>query len=568
MVDVNLYKNVDLNFTNTVYCTNNDEKLNYLSKYFSVTVGNCTIKNLNTIKLRFYYTDMTQYNYIHFKFDNMDYYGFIDAVEFKNIATQILHITIDWLFTYIDKIHISNCFLERITLPKSQLNDENNIANGKISEEIPLNLETYHVFKPYTITNMVMVVNTTIYETNIPIVNGQLTTTNLVSDTYFSYVILNNTGFYNWLENINSIGQTNEIINISLIPLEIIFNNVTAYNQLKSQYPTAILARLNGGFTSTINVPIYGSDAFTGYIPQNKKIYYDRCCRYLSISDNISNRMDLDLSLFDKTNINGTNYYSFNLLYVPSPENAIQIVPSIYNGINNNIDKMFTLTNIPQIPFTIDNYKLWLAKNKYMLTVTQHYNNENYNLQNKIATDNYNINNTTTGISALGNILDLNFSGLANNTIDYISNNTNYENTKLQNNLNYRQTIDTMQAQIASNQVGNIEQRGTCSSLSTFCDMDNIHSNILSFNYVSCNAHDAENIDITLTRYGYRRNNYYANLSLIQNKYTYIKTSFIDIDITGGANHDIIDFIETIFNNGVTIWTNDIEMYNYNANFE
>lgn len=101
------------------------------------------------------------------------------------------------------------------------------------------------------------------------------------------------------------------------------------------------------------------------YIPRNKKL--------LSYPYNmltVSNSMGV-VKNFRYEYFSTTNYCNFVMACSINPSPQVILYPTNYNGQDENIDELMSITGFPQFAFVIDTYRAWLAMNGNQMFLSQ-----------------------------------------------------------------------------------------------------------------------------------------------------------------------------------------------------
>ena len=443
------------------------------------------------------------------------YYYFINNVEYINDSTVELTLELDVIQTYLFefKDNMLPCFIER----NHTVTDEP--GEHTVDEGLELG-ELYDAarseFNPGELCIMVMsTVNpaATTEEAAVPALAYRY-------NGIFSGVkiwAIDGSDWATWgqqLEKLDEIGKAEAILAMWMYPKSLVKlgGGDTWENGLVHVVERAITHADGVEFS-----PGEYRQTFDGYNPKNQKLH-TYPFHFLYVTNNQGNSAAFRYERFD-------GEPTFALSGALSPDGGARITPIGYNGVNYNYKEGLTLTGYPTCAWDSDVYKMWLAQNQ---------NSQFMNMATgalKVAGGL--IGGIATAATGVGAAVGL---GTAVSGAMQIGNALTQKADK---------AIEPPQAK------GN------------FSTSVNITNNMQSFSmYERCvSAENARIIDDYFTMYGYKLNRVAEPTLCARPHFTYIKTVGCHIK-SNMCNEDTVK-IESIFDNGITLWVNGDSIGNY-----
>lgn len=568
-----LYRNVRYTgFDRVKYFDNDDDKMTWLSSAKVAEFDDIKIKDVFNIKIKGDLKKDFECNYYRLQFtthDMSDYvihYGFVDEVTYLNDDCVSLELSLDVLFTYIDKISFQNSLIERM----SPVNDfakkrEGFFMLGGTGDKL-----TYKNIYPFNAEiTAILVTNedlsTMTDNSNVTIDNNN---TNSSSNQYyyysaFYYYACSTSGLRDIMLDINSQGKSEGVVSCYFIPSQIV------------PKPTSTMAKkLNGYYSYTFNVSI--SDINTYFNEFTYKEHFKKSFEFNSftICDNVGHELPLHYGLLYK---NGTNVPMI-AYFVPNADGEFVIGPEEFNGINYNRDAFLTI-KCPQGSVICDNYKLWKATNSELINLNQQnaiedmqleafYNSIDYNIADKIGDRRTRANIANAGISGVTGLLKGDLAGsaiTANNAINsYFDNEVNKNSHKLamsrmdssiaKTKEDFQQ-INSLTNKIKQKMPNSVVLRSYGESECLFPKIGGSsvnYSNICSIKFKAPPKSDIDVADEQIKQTGYVvGDNYNLDLSLLPTGNTFVKFSIVQL--TCPADNTIVNKIKDCFKNGVMI---------------
>ena len=268
-----------------------------------------------------------------------------------------------------------------------------------------------------------------------------------------------------------------------------------------------------------------------GYLPKNKKLL-SYPFRFLYVTNNQG----------------GSAVYRFERFATPeeptfrvkgsiSPDATIKMFPDNYNGTDGvqggapgNYDQGLALTNYPSCAWDADVYKLWLAQNQNQM-------------QHSLGTAGLAI--AGGAVTAVASLAMGNIAGAVGGAGAVIGG---------------AQQIGALMAQKADMSIQPPQSRGAFSS------NVNIVAKMHTFTFMTkcIDAEHARSIDDYFTMYGYRLNRVQKPNIHARPAFTYVKT--VGCHIQGAMCTEDVTKVESIFDRGVTFWTNGDRVADYSQN--
>ena len=328
--------------------------------------------------------------------------------------------------------------------------------------------------------------------------------------------------------------------------------DVARFGQLQSSHPKLDFAPYVYRIKAlTTDIKTLGS--FTVYSPsktiggarnwKNESRLYNYPYQFAMITDHLNPPFEVKYHLIP------TNTGTVKVLNTISDRCSYGLFIDGYKGDNGQLEAMVS-GEAHELPCSSSAYNQWYASNKNQ--IAQNVSNMSQtaflNNQNISQNQQYNILNSTVG--AVGNLLSLNFGGVANSVIGGFQNNMNMNFQKQMNNVGVQQ-------QIAMNMAQGQDLRNTPNT------MISMGSDV--YYGLAKGKYQLDLIRFGLTdEYFEKLGNYFAMYGYKQNKvmtinitnryyYNYIKTIGVNIHSESiPRNH--LEQIKSIFDNGVTIW--------------
>lgn len=264
----------------------------------------------------------------------------------------------------------------------------------------------------------------------------------------------------------------------------------------------------------------FSTSTLDGYTPKNNKLY---CYpfNYIYASNNNGGSAVYKMERFENM------LATFKVYGALSPDAPVVIAPTNYNGVENNFECGLALGNFPSCAWDADVYKMWLAQN-----------------QNRHALDSVqaHLKVGAGAVAALGSVAMGNVTGAVAGAGVMISG------------------ASQIQSQLAQKRDMEIQPPQARGQFSTNLNVV-AGKQTFTFYKKSVNAEHAKAIDDFFTMYGYKINRVQKPNIHARSAFTYVKT--IGCHISANLCNEDATKIESIFDSGVTFWTNGNRIAEY-----
>lgn len=374
MTTINVCSGVALNnsYAHTIYFDNAYAQRNYFaSKTVRSYEDYSFCRRNHDIKVNESILYAQHWNYLYLTNpDGKVYYYFITSADYKGDNTTILHLEMDVIQTFMFDWELKPSFIERMT-PKTDKIGENTIDEGLELGEPILN----YINDTSTMDDYAVLILSTKDLTHYKVEDGKYTfddskggTINDISSPIglYQYVFAEEDLFDTIMYPLAKAGATDSILSMWLYPRNLI-EHVEPKTYTSPQHGTLGVYEVKAIKDSPFELRI-PTTLCEGYEnPKNKKLFtYPYNC--LHIYNNMGEGADLAFERFD--NSDPTDWVPschFNLQGSASPDAGVRLVPLNYNGLVDNYENSLTVTGFPTIAWTGDAYLIWLAQNQSQL---------------------------------------------------------------------------------------------------------------------------------------------------------------------------------------------------------
>ena len=507
-------------------------------------------------------------NYLMYQntgFNRKWFYAFIVSVEYVSNNVSKITFIIDDLQTWFFEMQLKQCFVERE-------HTDHDIAGDNL---IPENLETgeyiyTNQYTPYQGYKVIVIAASFIFS---PPTGGA--TYGTIQDLNSGYMyggIYNGVWFHVYPFDDNGVTKANQLIATATRDHKIdgILSAFTAYSNFWEQSPEETDYFPHKESFVTISRPL----TFDTYIPKNNKLFTEP---YMSmLVKTPTNSAEFGYEYFKNPSTP-----TFKMTYSISTKPTILLEPvdykseKIYQGqqIVDNYLEGITLEGFPMLAYNVDSYKAWLAQNGASLMVN-----------GALAVGGL-IGSLASGITSGGmsemlvpSIMGVGTPVGANygSNITALSANPGAGYSNFNNGYNYVQTeqgasfnpsgtgvlgslgaIGNILAQMYQHKTLPPQIRGNVDENSQFV------SDRLNFYF--CNKmitkEYAEIIDNYFSRYGYACHRIKIPNTHVRERWTFTKT--VGCEVEGNIPNEAKNKIKSIFNNGITFWSDLENVGNY-----
>lgn len=510
---------LDPRYVHTVYFANQAAQVNYFASKVVKSFAAYTYLRKNwplQVEATMEQAKTWSYLYFYNGTSGKYYYYFITQVQYKNDNTVELTLELDVLQTYLFDFSLKQCFVERQHVVNDYIG-RNTIDEGlEIGELKDVKIEHWS-----SLTDMCILVMATFNP------NYADTTTPVPALAYnyngvFSGVkiwAVNSEHWQQWgskLDDLSEAGFLDGIIAMWMYPKElVVLGGEDAWDS------GSLCKVVNGVSTSKTFNFAPNLNQLDGYTPSNAKLF---CYPYnmLYVTNNNGGAATYRFERFPDTELDGFSA-KFSVYGCASPDGTIRISPVSYNlkdgASGGNYDHGLVLGGFPSCAWDADVYKMWLAQNQNQHAYTM----------------------ATGGITAVAGIGTALASAATGNVVGAVGG--------LAAGASGLQQISGLVAQKADMAIQPPQARGNLSSNVNVA----VGRHTFSF-YQKCVTYEqARVIDDYFTMYGYRINRVQTpNIHARQN-WTYVKTVGCTIQ-ANMCTEDVLK-IESIFDNGITWWT-------------
>lgn len=332
---INYYKNINLSDDYSNVCDAID--LSNLQPYLVFTDTNISVITHDiesgSFRINRNINDLSYINYIAILYNSNDrspIFAFITNLNYvADTVTEVLF-RIDLFSTYCQTLDYQDCYIKRMTVNNDTkylwLQDENLTAGDYV---VNSTLEDYTVNWNYGYTAV----------TN----NSGTPVSGKTYDKIFSVAEFKGyTAYGPVIEDLQLFNSNDKIDNVCDV----------------MQYPAECGTEGNRVVdVKYIDMP----SSIDGYVPKNNKLFnfpYVRCLIVSSDGESLEIKPELS------TDVQGRIQYRKDVMVIPIEQIVITVGQySGYTASNNKLDRLF-ITGFPQVTWSSDNYRAWLARNK------------------------------------------------------------------------------------------------------------------------------------------------------------------------------------------------------------
>ena len=513
---------IDSSYKDTIYFKSREAQKSYFDSKVSKTMDKASFQRINgqqgVVRMSANAESIYDCNYMMFQNTNYAskwFYAFITNIEYVNDKVSNVYFTIDVMQTwFMFDCTLKECFVEREHSMTDVIGDNLVYENVELGDYVSSSFEQFTTSETSSgntniIAPLSIVVACTFNKDYEDVAGGYYS--NLYSGLNFITFDNNPTGAQKcseWLSNVPS-AKYDGIVAMFLMP-------------------TNFISNVNGGnksYTSTIQKLIINMFGIDGYQIKNNKLY-TYPYNFLYLTNFQGSYADLHYEYFSDSVCNFTIVGDMTC----NPE--IVVIPNNYKGVVANYDEKITLQGYPQLGWSTDSFKAWLAQSATSVVG---------NAMSTSMFDSAYANRTAMGgvgagvnISSTPNPLALTLSGV------HVAN-----------------AIQNIAYHSAMPQQAHGSNNG--SILSTI--------GVMTIGIMKKHIREeyARIIDDYFTVYGYATNRVKVPNISVRPHWTYTKTIGSNVVSKTCSNNDVT-LINTIFDNGITFWKNASEIGNYSLN--
>lgn len=520
------------------------------------------------------YSAANDYNYclIYDAHDNKWYCCFINSVTWdSNLTVATFNFEIDIFHTYIKEVSFKKCFIEREHVSTADDTFGKYILDEGIgvSDYVSVSTES---FGNISYKKAMVIADTTLF-TNIgdtvrDIVN--------VSATELSCCIVTVENSANGEEEFNEFfnqmimqNKSNSIVAMYYIPSEYVNDSYfqrAEYNKVVGSQMTSGYAYISKNNTSaltfntkTINrlFNAHGNNNTITYpdgrqltIRNNKSLIYP--FNFIEVSNNVGGKIKANFEL-SNSHSSITVKYANSILQGATGYLYLQN----YDGIGTNMEKSITNIQNPELPYIHYTYGAYMASNRNQLANSIEYIQRDKELalfNNEVDTVQTQVGQTVNMFSAaavenVGGFMS-NLGGMIQSEVDYrqTKNNITYNATKAQS------AVDAKLRDIKTSGNTAVGVFSTNGSLM-------LNKTGYSYYYYVAQYELLKTVDDYFSKFGYKINDYRQPALNNRAHFNYVKCS--EVNLTANIPAKYIEIFKAIFSQGVTLWHNLDDFYNY-----
>ena len=505
---------LDREHVNTLYFSNTTEQANYFSSKAVASLTRNTYQRIKRGYARVEGKAETLYkcNYMMFQNSNHGrkwFYAFITNVEYINENCCEIEFEIDNIQTWLTEMKLGHCMIERCHTPTDEIGVNLEPENIDFGEYKTTATQTTGYFNDYSM----IILATHTYGEDTYNKNYEFVADGLPTGVY--PIFMSNTssnGFrpaFSILKDLVETYGADSILSVFLYPTD--FLDITPEATLVG--PNPVKKEIKP--TQTIR-----PTSFDGYVPKNNKLFtFPYTCLKVSTS--------YGTSIITRYEYFKDSIPDFEILSGFSSNPSVTLVPHNYNGDIYSWDMALEINQFPQVAYTVDSYKAWIAQGGMISMIGR-------DIGNTI---------TTLGSAAISTAINPSLGAYAAargvisqdvNTVSAITEIARQKNMP-----------DRARGQVSGN------AQITHKLLNYYFEVRQIRREY------------AEMVDEYFTMFGYAYNKVGIPNLHARPHYTYIKTA--NAIVTGDIPSTACTDIKTALNSGITFWVNGDEVGNYSV---
>lgn len=545
-ITVHLYKNFP--FTDNghrFYTKSKSIRDKYYESFISKTLPSQKTPNMKEqyMIVNLNLTIVNNYNYLDFTHKGQKYFCFIKDVEWNsNDKVCKIYFSIDLFSTYIYEVGFRECMIER-KIVTDDIRGKYTLDEGFTPPRYLAKSQWFFDTSDYCNTKYwcIKVSDTSeIYYKNSSGETGEIYNVCKPTENEYSSAILlcsSRTQVQKIIDWYTDKGKLDAIISIY-------FCNPTQANPQECWIKSTDNVKINfhnviTSDTHIEKISFNGANSFDDYNVKNKK-----CLCYPFNFAEINNCKGQSITLkyenfTDMTKVSLGLYSSF------LEDVGSYCFPQNYENLGNNIKSAISGKGCIEVPWTADTYASYYATHKNSLENTQKYIQKDFNQS---------MGNTTYGMATnlIGNIQTKNVTGGISTVGGYIKDSINIQYQK-------DKSLDSFNASLKDMSIQpDILKGGYTANL--LYVMKGKEYNLIRW---QAPLEYIKSIDQYFSKYGYKVNQIQKPKLHTHSRYNYIKTN--DCVVYGNIPQIAKQFIENLFNDGVTLWHNT-NVFDYSNN--
>lgn len=485
------------------------------------------IRDTDAISVEATYDEARTWNYMYFQNNGTGgphiYFAFITRVEYVNENTVKLHYEVDVMTTYFWSYTLNQCFVER------EHSATDNYYDNLIDEGLEVGeLIDYATTYPEIGEMCVLVMSTIKLKgsgVKVDYSTTQMANGYVLNKSYTAMMIYavdsDSIGALNSvLMRLNTAGKTDAIVAMWMYPKSLVKLDSS------EDWGDEDSVKLVDGIVP-LTEHIIPAPNFGGYNPTNKKLF-SYPYNFIYVTNNAGGSAVYKHELVqNNTPQMAMNTVSFKIGGAISPEASVRMYPFNYRKNGNNFEEGIALGTYPSCAWNSDTYKLWLAQNQNQLELSER---KAYISAGTTA--------LTGVISGIAMIAMQNYAGGALAIAGGLGGGAISGYTQ----------VSAINAQKSDMEIQPPNAKGS------YTANINVAEGYQTFTISrrTITAKQAKIIDDYFTRFGYACREVKVPNRHARKSFTYVKT--VDCQITANLSHDIIQKIQSVYDNGVTIW--------------
>lgn len=542
---------LDETYEHTLYFDNINAQISYFlgQKKYEFSPQTYQRKGIGYIKVNQRPELLYDCSYLMFQntsYGNKWFYAFVLDVEYVNDATAIISYQIDWLQTWWFEITIHQCWIDREHIAVDAIGanlQEEGIELGELKT-----LETKNVYDDNLYVCLASTESGDLAYTygnefdHVIHPDNNYTECGLNACTIYCFGIKKKTNDNSKLvldfilEYLENLDKLDSIVNCFVLP------QLMVDTMVQGGRP-----RISAGFADTFQISAPVKNLKLLQYPYN----------VLEVTDNAGTSKVYRPELFSKTQVP-----QFDFGVGVSPVAEVYCLPKLYNGVEQGdiigeLDNGVIGSSLPQVPFSTDSYKVWIAQNSTWFGSHRIGGSDvlSPNVIQSLVGDLF----KAGGSSALGKTVGVGAvaAGTAILAPEFAT-----VGAAVAGGLALTHGITTIINSISrKSQAQLLPDKYNAGTGSTNIQLKNIG---LSLIHKSINADYVQRIDSYFEMYGYKTNELKVPNTHSRPHWNYVKTSMANI--TGNIPSADLANIKSIFNNGITFWKHANEVGNYSLN--
>ena len=340
---------LDREHVNTLYFSNTTEQANYFSSKAVASLTRNTYQRIKRGYARVEGKAETLYKCNYMMFQNSShgrkwFYAFITNVEYINENCCEIEFEIDNIQTWLTEMKLGHCMIERCHTPTDEIGVNLEPENIDFGEYKTTATQATGYFNDYAM----IILATHTFGENSTDANYEFVADGLPMGVYpIAMYNTSSNGFrpaFSILEELVETYGADSILSVFLYPTD--FLDIRPGSTLVG--PNPVKKEIKP--TQTIR-----PTSFNGYVPKNNKLFtFPYTCLKVSTS--------YGTSIITRYEYFKDSIPDFYILSGFSSNPSVTLVPHNYNGDIYSWDMALEINQFPQVAYTVDSYKAWIAQ--------------------------------------------------------------------------------------------------------------------------------------------------------------------------------------------------------------